>query len=228
MHDVLKVYLLAMTGTALLILCIALILRLSNVFDVFHFPALFHVHVLSCDVEDNDVPLDERTHSDANEQNNANVQNDESRYPRRTNRGLVPKRYEHFVQSHEDKNCSTDYCYNLVCDVPVSYSDVVSCSDAPNWKEAMNDEMNSLLENNTWDLTPLPEGRPAVGGKWVYAMKHGQDGDVKFKARFVAKGYSQQADIDYHETFSPTAHITSVRMLQQQSVEHDLTVHQRM
>ena len=60
----------------------------------------------------------------------------------------------------------------------------------------------------------------------MYAVKHGQDGDVKFKARFVAKGYSQQANVDYHQTFSPTAHITSVRMLQQLSVEHGLTVHQ--
>jgi len=139
---------------------------------------------------------------------------------------LEPKRYEHSVQSQEDKNCSVDYCYNLVCDVPVNYSDAVSCSDAPNWREAMNDEMNSLLENNTWELTPLPEGRPAVGSKWVYAVKHGQNSDVKFKARFVAKGYSQQTNIDYHETFSPTAHITSIRMLQQLSVEHGLTVHQ--
>jgi len=182
---------------------------------------------LLCDVKDDDEPLAvNRAHSDANEQNDANVQNDESRYPRRSNRGLAPKRYEHFVQSHEDKNCSVDYCYNLVYDVPVNYSDAVTCSDSPNWREAMNDEMNSLLENNTWKLTPLPEGRPAVGGKWVYAVKHGQDGDVKFKARFVAKGYSQQANVDYHETFSPTAHITSVRMLQQLSVEHGLTVHQ--
>lgn len=179
------------------------------------------------DADDDDGPLVGKcVPSDTDEQSNTNVQNDEPRYPRRTNRGLAPKRYEHSVQSCEDENYCVDYCYNFVCDVPVNYSDAVSCNDAPNWREAMDDEMQSLLENNTWELTPLPEGRPAVGGKWVYAVKHGQDGDVKFKARFVAKGYSQQADVDYHETFSPTAHITSIRMLQQISVVYDLTVHQ--
>lgn len=74
--------------------------------------------------------------------------------------------------------------------------------------------MNSLKENNTFTLTTLPEGKQAVGGRWVYAIKENPDGGI-YKARYVAKGYSQVAGIDYNETFSPTADITSVRVLMQ-------------
>ena len=60
----------------------------------------------------------------------------------------------------------------------------------------------------------------------MYAVKLGPNGEEKYNARFVAKGYSQIPDIDYHETFSPTARLTSVRMLMQLAVQSDLVVHQ--
>jgi hypothetical protein len=58
------------------------------------------------------------------------------------------------------------------------------------------------------------------------ALKLGPNNEEKYKARFVAKGYSQLPDVDYHETFSPTARITSIRTLMQLAVQHNLTVHQ--
>ena len=57
-----------------------------------------------------------------------------------------------------------------------------------------------------------------MGEKWVYAIKLDPNVEEKYKARFVAKGYSQAPDIHYHETFSPTARITSVRMLMQLAI----------
>ena len=86
--------------------------------------------------------------------------------------------------------------------------------------------MQALRENDTFELTPLPEGRKTVGGRWVYAIKQGPNDEEKYKARFVAKGYSQVAEIDYHETFSPTANLTSIRILIQLAVQFNLTVHQ--
>ena len=68
--------------------------------------------------------------------------------------------------------------------------------------------------------------RPQWGGKWVYTTKQNQDGIVSFKARYVAKGYNQVKGIDYQETFAPTANITSIRVLMQLAVNHDLVVHQ--
>jgi len=90
----------------------------------------------------------------------------------------------------------------------------------------MKDEMMSLTENDTFTVTQLPEGRTAVGGRWVYSVKLGSDTTETFKARYVAKGYNQVQGIDYHETFAPTARITSVRVLLQIAVQHNLIVHQ--
>lgn len=90
----------------------------------------------------------------------------------------------------------------------------------------MDEEIKSLEDNQTFTLTKLPEGRKTVGGKWVYSVKGDVDGHDKYKARFVAKGYSQRAGIDYGETFSPTANLTSVRVLMQKAAQEDLILHQ--
>lgn len=97
--------------------------------------------------------------------------------------------------------------------------------EAPRWKQAMTEEINSLKENDTFELTTLPTGRNTIGGKWVYALKENEQGRI-FKARFVAKGYNQTQGIDYQETFAPTANMTSVRTLMQIAVQNDLIIHQ--
>lgn len=118
-----------------------------------------------------------------------------------------------------------DYCYRVVCDVPQTLKEALSSSKSEQWVKAMEEEMDSLTENNTFTLTTLPEGKPAVGGRWVYAIKENLD-EVIYKARYVAKGYSQVPGIDYNETFSPTADMTSVRALMQLAVQYDLELHQ--
>jgi len=66
----------------------------------------------------------------------------------------------------------------------------------------MDEEISALKENNTYEFTPLPENRSVVGGRWVFSIKLGPNGEETYKARYVAKGYSQIKDINYHETFS--------------------------
>eukprot|EP00253_Pinus_taeda_P017575 PITA_17575 len=91
----------------------------------------------------------------------------------------------------------------------------------------MNEEYHSLLANDTWDLVPLPKGRKLVRCKWVYRTKYGPDGKVdKHKARLVAKGFSQVEGIDYTETFSPVAKMTSIRLVLSLAASLKWEVHQ--
>ena len=90
----------------------------------------------------------------------------------------------------------------------------------------MKNELEALKVNDTFELTALLEGKNIVGGKWVYIVKEDVNGSETLKARYVAKGYSQVHGIDYEETFSPTADITSIRILMQLAAQYDLTVHQ--
>ena len=90
----------------------------------------------------------------------------------------------------------------------------------------MNREIEALNDNDTYTLSELPKGRTAVGGRWVYAIKSCPGKEDKFKARFVAKGYNQKKDLDYTDTFSPTARMTSVRLLMQLAINNGNVVHQ--
>ena len=84
----------------------------------------------------------------------------------------------------------------------------------PKWKEAMNAEIDALVSNNTWSLTPLPPNKKAIGCKWVYRVKYKADGFVeRYKARLVAKGFTQQEGLDFTDKFSPVAKLTTVKTL---------------
>ena len=123
-----------------------------------------------------------------------------------------------------------DYCYKMCItrnDIPQTYGEAMASPQAKEWHSAMKDEINSLHDNDTWSIKTLPEGKSVVGGKWVYSVKLDKNNDVtKYKARFVARGFSQIPGIDYHDTFAPTARLTSIRALMQCSVQYDLIVHQ--
>ena len=70
--------------------------------------------------------------------------------------------------------------------------------------------------NHVWELVPLPENAKAIGSKWHFANKFDSDGNVtKHKARFLAKGYSRQQGIDYKDTYSPTARLSTIRIILQ-------------
>jgi transposase InsO family protein len=112
-------------------------------------------------------------------------------------------------------------------DEPNSYEDAMRRDDRQLWHAAMVSEVDSIQRNGTWELIELPEGRQAIGCKWVFKIKRKADGSIdRYKARLVAKGYSQQAGIDYHETFAPVAKFTSIRLLLALAAHYDYEVHQ--
>ncbi|MCO5581101.1 hypothetical protein L7F22_034977 [Adiantum nelumboides] len=82
------------------------------------------------------------------------------------------------------------------------------------WQEVMDEEMDALYGNETWDLVPLPKGKKPIGSQWVYKVKHDSDGSVSsYKARLVAKGYAQTHGIGYEKTFSSMAKMAIVRAI---------------
>lgn len=99
-------------------------------------------------------------------------------------------------------------------DEPENYVDAVNCKDSDQWKLAMDHEINSLIQNETWESTELPKDAKPVSCKWVYKIKRKPDGSIdKFKSRLVARGFTQRFGIDYDEIYSPVTRLGSVRSL---------------
>ena len=97
---------------------------------------------------------------------------------------------------------------------PQSYKEAMQFADAHLWKQAMEDEMNSLKINNVFELSALPPGHKAINCKWILKRKMKPDGNIdKYKARLVACGFSQKKDIDYDETYSPVVRFDTIRTL---------------
>jgi hypothetical protein len=82
------------------------------------------------------------------------------------------------------------------------------------WKDAMMEEYQSIMKNDVWDMVPTPEGKSVVTSKWIYKIKHVVDGSIeKYKAKSVARGFSQNEGVDYAETFAPISRYTSIRIV---------------
>ena len=75
----------------------------------------------------------------------------------------------------------------------------------------MNDEMKSLISNQTSELAKLPEGKKTLQNKWVFQIKEEHDGSKRYNAWLVVKGFQQIEGIDYSEIFSPVVKLTTIR-----------------
>ncbi|MCO5608119.1 hypothetical protein L7F22_062324 [Adiantum nelumboides] len=91
----------------------------------------------------------------------------------------------------------------------------------------MDEEMDAVYGNETWDFVPLSKGKKPIGCRWVYKVKHDRDGSVsRYKAKLVAKGYAQTYGIDYEETFSLVAKMATVRAVIAVAVAMGWSLHQ--
>lgn len=96
---------------------------------------------------------------------------------------------------------------------PKSFHEAINCPDKAKWLGAMEDEMNSLHLNETWELVELPKGKKALKNRWVFVLKNEADGSKRHKARLVVKGYGQKHGIDFNEIFSPVVKHSSIRVV---------------
>ena len=131
--------------------------------------------------------------------------------------------------------CEEDEMYETLCELecehllmlvneePWSYEDA---KELKVWRDACEDEIKSIVKNDTWSLVDLPRNCKAIGLKWVFKVKRNSDGSInKYKARLVAKGYIQKHGIDFDEVFAPVARIETVRLIIGVAASHGWELH---
>ena len=122
------------------------------------------------------------------------------------------------------------YAYAVAHDIygdPMTHEEAMRAPEADLWKEAEKSEYQSLMENKTWILVPMPKGNVnVVGSRWLFKTKRDGNGNiVKYKARLVAQGFTQEHGIDYDETHSSVVRFTSVRLIFAIAASQDLIMH---
>lgn len=130
--------------------------------------------------------------------------------PRRSGRvSRAPERYLGNVDQDADS-----ILLLLESDEPKTYKAAVSSPDSKLWIDAMQSEMDSMYDNQVWELVDLPQDIRPLQCKWIFKIKVGLDSKPSvYKARLVAKGFTQVHGIHYEETFAPVAMLRSIRIL---------------
>ncbi|KAI5338280.1 hypothetical protein L3X38_017551 [Prunus dulcis] len=120
------------------------------------------------------------------------------------------------------------YALNISQGDPITYREAIASDERDSWISAMTEEIESFYKNSVWELVPKPKDRKLVGCKWVFRKKEGlyEQDAVRFKARLMAKGYSQKEGVDYDEIFSPVVKHTSIRLLLAMATQHDMEIEQ--
>ena len=143
------------------------------------------------------MSCNKRTHDMAMDHLQNKVIEDE---PRRSKRTKVAKSF------------GPDFLIFFLKNEPKTFKEAMSTLEAPFWKEAINSEIESIMQNHTWEIVDLPSGIKPLGCKWIFKKKLKSDGSIdKYKARLVAKGFKQKEGLDFFDTYSPMTRITSIR-----------------
>ena len=169
-------------------------------------------HKMSCEARLQKHSFDAIT-SESHNRSNVELTKDEEL--RRSKRMRISKSFGHDIFTYLLENES------------LTFKETMSSPEAPYWKDAMNTEVESIMHNYIWELVDLPLGNKPLGCKWIFKRKIKTSRSIdKYKARRVAKGYKQQEELDYFDTYSPITRITSIRMLIAISALHGFEIHQ--
>ena len=117
--------------------------------------------------------------------------------------------------------------FKVTLDTTKSPTTVEEALMSAHWRKAMEEEINALNKNGTWEKCILPNNQKVVGCRWVFTIKYKSDGTIeRYKARLVAKGYTQTYGVDYSETLSPVAKLDTIRVLFSIAANLDWPLHQ--
>jgi len=107
---------------------------------------------------------------------------------------------------------------------PSTYEKAVNSQECVRWQQVMDKEMTSLAANGTWELVPRPKDQKLIQCKWLYKLKEGVSSSepIKYKARLIAKGFTQREGIDYNEIFSLVVKFKTIRLMLAVTVHFDL------
>jgi len=134
----------------------------------------------------------------------------------------LPSWHSDYVMASHDT-----YCLLTEEGEPSTFQEALNGPDASLWMIAMQEEMEALHRNHTWELVPPPKDRKSIGNKWVYKIKRdGNDQVERYRARLVVKGYAQKAGIDFNEIFSPVVRLTTIRIVSAMCAAFDLHLEQ--
>jgi hypothetical protein len=111
--------------------------------------------------------------------------------------------------------------------VPLTYEEALASPYCREWQAAMQQELDSLKEYETWALVQPPRGARVIGSRWIFDLKEDQHGNVvRFKARLVVRGFQARPGVDYGDTFAPTSIQKSLRAFLAVVAERDLELEQ--
>jgi hypothetical protein len=107
----------------------------------------------------------------------------------------------------------TSYCF-FSSNEPTSYQQAISSPESKQWLSAIKDELDMITSKKVISFVPRSPSFNIIPSRWVFKIKRDVNGNVlKYKARLVAKGYAQLYGFDYTDTFAPTLHTQSLRLL---------------
>ncbi|CAI7886468.1 unnamed protein product [Closterium sp. NIES-54] len=108
---------------------------------------------------------------------------------------------------------------------PRSYAEAITGLYSSQWQAAMDAEMASWKSTGTYVDEVPPPGANIVDGMWIFRVKRPPGSPPAFKARYVARGFSQGQGVDYFQTFSPTPKMTTHRVLLHVTAQRDYELH---
>ena len=132
--------------------------------------------------------------------------------------------YNNFYENIKINNFRVK-CYG-VTSIPDNYNQAINSHEKERWLQAMDEEWQSLITHETFTYVNRPNDKTIIPSRWVYTVKNEVDGSIRYKARWVGKGFAQTWGVNYHDTYAPMSRMTTIRIMMQLTIQNGYIAHQ--